>query len=247
MKTYGLIGSSLSHSFSKNFFTDKFQSGIFQNYEYCNFELDALPGRIQQLKNMPGLSGLNITIPYKTEIIPFLDDLSDDCRKMNACNCIKIENGKWIGFNTDVIGFEKSFAPHLQSYQTKALILGTGGASKAVAFVLKKLEIEFDHVSRKGNKLIPVILYEDITHEILNNHTIVINTTPLGMYPNVNDYPNLPYEYVTNRHYFFDLIYNPIKTKFLSKAEDKGAFIKNGEQMLEIQAEESWRIWTGDI
>ena len=243
MKIYGLIGRSLGHSFSKKYFTEKFTSGNYQDCRYTNFELLSLKEYIEELKKIPGLSGLNVTVPYKTQIISFLNEVTEDTLRINACNCIKIENGKWVGYNTDVIGFEKSFISMLQPTHTQALILGTGGAAKAVAFVLKKIGIEFRYVSRSKSNLFPVLLYEEISGEILKKFPIVINATPTGMYPNVDDYPNLPYEFVSNRHYFFDLIYNPLKTKFLEKAEANGAIIYNGEEMLRIQAEESWKTW----
>lgn len=243
MKIYGLIGRSLGHSFSKKYFTEKFALENYQNCSYCNFELDSLTDRLGELKKNSKLAGLNVTIPYKTEIIPFLDEVREDTLIVNACNCIKIENGRWIGYNTDIIGFEKSFLSNLKPNLSKALILGTGGAAKAVAFVLENLGIEFKFVSRLRIDLVPGFLYEDISGEILNQFPIVINATPSGMYPNIDDYPNLPYEFISKRHYFFDLIYNPLKTKFLEKAEANGATIQNGEAMLRIQAEESWKIW----
>ncbi len=246
MKIYGLIGHSLSHSFSEKYFSEKFQKQNITDCVYENFELKELNNEIPSLKNLPGLSGLNITIPYKTEIISFLDELTDDCKEMNACNCIKIKSGKWIGHNTDVIGFEKSFLPHLKKYHKKALILGTGGASKAVAFVLKKLGIDFLQVSRNKKNSSSAIDYDDISKEILQQYNIVINTTPAGMFPDIDAYPNLPYQYISDKNYFFDLIYNPAKTLFLTKAEEKGSVIANGEKMLIIQAEESWKIWNGN-
>ncbi len=164
---------------------------------------------------------------------------------MNACNCIKVQSGKWIGYNTDVTGFERSFIPHLKPFHKKALVLGTGGASKAVTFVLKKLGIDFLEVSRTKENSCSVISYDDISKDILQEYQVVINTTPVGMFPNIDAYPNLPYQFVSDRHYFFDLIYNPAKTRFLAKAEEKGAVIENGEKMLVIQAEESWLIWNG--
>lgn len=243
MKIYGLIGRTLGHSFSQKYFSEKFQNEHIEGCVYQNFELKDLDKEIPSLKNQPGNCGLNVTIPYKKDIISFLDDLTDDCRQMNACNCIKIHDGKWTGYNTDVIGFEQSFAPHLKAHHNKALILGTGGASKAVVFVLKKLGIQFLEVTRNKGSNSSSIIYEDISKQILDEYNIVINTTPLGMFPNVDAYPNLPYQYISDRHYFFDLVYNPAKTLFLSKAEEKGAIIENGEKMLVIQAEESWRIW----
>jgi shikimate dehydrogenase len=243
MKIYGLIGQSLSHSFSQKYFSDKFIAEQIEGCEYQNFELQNLDKEVPVLKNIPNLCGLNVTIPYKSQIISFLDDATEECREMNACNCIQIKNGKWIGYNTDVIGFEKSFTPHLKPHHKKALILGTGGASKAVAFVLKKLGIDFLYVSRRKENSLSIIHYDDFSAKIIDDYTVVINTTPVGMFPNVDAYPQLPYENISGRHYFFDLIYNPAKTLFLSKAEEKGASVENGEKMLVIQAEESWTIW----
>ena len=185
---------------------------------------------------------MNITIPYKSKIISFLDEVSPECTEIGACNCIKITNKKWIGFNTDIIGFEKTFAPHLKPHHTKALILGTGGSSKAVAYVLQKLGIEYLFVSRNKAST-NSIEYSNITLEIMQDFKVIINTTPVGMFPNDYEIPEIPYHYVSAEHYFFDLIYNPSKTLFLSKANDRGAIIENGEKMLIIQAEESWKIW----
>jgi shikimate dehydrogenase len=244
MKIYGLIGNPLSHSFSQKYFSEKFRTENIKDCNYLNFEIKDLNSEIAQLKNNPGLCGLNVTIPYKLQIIKFLDEASKECKEINACNCIKIIKGKWKGFNTDIIGFEKSFTPYLQTRNTKALILGTGGSSKAVAYVLKKLNIDFLFVSRKKGNADNVIAYDSLTRSLLSEFTVIINTTPLGMFPNVNDYPQLNYEFITGNHYFFDLVYNPAKTLFLSKAEERGATIKNGGDMLQIQAEESWKIWS---
>lgn len=243
MRIYGLIGKTLHHSFSKRYFSEKFRSDEIADAKYLNFELKDLGAELPLLKNNPEIKGLNVTIPYKTEIIPFLDELTEECREINACNCIKIKDGKWIGFNTDIIGFEKSFAPFLKPYHKKALIFGTGGASNAVGFVLKKLNIEFLKVSRREIKSSSVISYKDISPELLKEYNVVINTTPVGTSPNINECPDLPYEFITPQHYFFDLVYNPAKTLFLSLAEKRGAFIENGDKMLSIQAEESWEIW----
>lgn len=243
MKIYGLIGNPLSHSFSKKYFSEKFSNENINGCEYENFEIKNLQKEIPELKSNPLLSGLNVTIPYKSDIIQFLDSISNECSEINACNCIKIHNGKWAGFNTDVTGFEKSFAPYLRPHHKKALILGTGGSSKAVAYVLKKKGIDFLFVSRKKDTSAGIINYESISSLLMQEYSIVINTTPAGMFPNVEGYPPLPYEYVSDKHYFFDLVYNPSKTVFLSKAEAMGAIIKNGSDMLSIQADESWKIW----
>ena len=243
MKIYGLIGKRLSHSFSQKYFTEKFLKSNILDCRYQNFQTEELTKGIYDLKKLPGLSGLNVTIPYKLKIISFLDQLTEETKEINACNCIKIKEEKWIGYNTDIIGFEKSFIAHLKPFHKKALILGTGGASKAIVFVLKKLGIEFLEVSRVKPDGSSAITYSDISKEIFEEYSIVINTTPLGMFPSENDFPQLPYQYISSRHYFFDLIYNPGKTLFLTKAEERGAIIENGEKMLHIQAEESWRIW----
>ena len=243
MKIYGLVGQSLSHSFSQKYFSEKFERENITGCKYLNFELKDFEKEILEVKKLPNLCGLNVTIPYKTDIISFLDELTDECREMKACNCIKIRSGKWIGYNTDVIGFENSFIPNLKPYHKKALILGTGGASKAVAFVLKKSGIEFLEVTRNKIPSSSAIHYEEISKEILSEYNIVINTSPVGMFPNVDAYPKIPYQYISSKNYFFDLIYNPEKTLFLSKAEEKGAVIENGAKMLIIQAEESWKIW----
>jgi len=244
MKIYGLIGNPLGHSFSQKYFTEKFSRENITGCEYQNFEIRDLQKEIYSLKNNPLISGLNVTIPYKSEIIPFLDSTSDVCKEINACNCIKISNGKWLGFNTDVAGFRQTFIEHLKHHHNKALVLGTGGSSKAVGYVLKGLGIDFLFVSRKGDDSSAVINYESLSYQLMQEFTIVINTTPLGMFPNVNAYPQIPYEYITRKHYFFDLIYNPARTLFLSKAEAMGAVVENGEKMLAIQAEESWKIWS---
>ncbi|MEO7314550.1 MAG: shikimate dehydrogenase [Ginsengibacter sp.] len=243
MKTYGLIGKTLGHSFSRNFFSDLFSTNDLMDCEYQNFELSDLQREIPVLKKMSGLSGLNVTIPYKTAIIPFLDNMTDDCRKINACNCIEINNGKWTGHNTDVIGFEKSFAPALKPEHKKALVLGDGGAAGAVKFVLNKLHIPFLTVSRKMHSGTDYINYENLNVDLISEYNIIINTTPLGMFPKVDEAPDVPYQFINKLNYLYDLIYNPSKTLFLSKGEEKGATIQNGADMLVIQAEESWRIW----
>lgn len=239
MKRYGLIGFPLSHSFSEKYFTEKFQ---LQGIEGCVYQLfpiasiDQLPAL---LKAHPDLRGLNVTIPYKQQVLPFLHDTQH--LPLHACNCIKIENNKLTGFNTDVIGFQKSFSPQLQSYHKKALILGSGGAAAAVAYSLEQLDIGYKIVSRTPGK--NGLSYDDIDEEIMSSYQIIINTTPLGQYPNTDAAPPLPYHLITSQHYLFDLLYNPAKTVFLQKAEERGAVIKNGGDMLVIQAEESWRIW----
>ena len=242
MRRYGLIGYALSHSFSKKYFEDKFQR---EGITDCAYELFSIPS-IDELGALlaahPDLKGLNVTIPYKQLVLPYLSDISHLPERLLACNCIKIEDGILTGYNTDVIGFEKSFKPQLQSHHTHALLLGSGGAAAAVAYVLRKLGIEYRIVSRTpGNG--DALTYNDVDASVIAAHPVIINTTPLGMYPHVAEAPPLPYHAITSQHYLFDLHYNPAKTIFLQKGEERGAAIKNGEEMLVIQAEESWRIW----
>jgi shikimate dehydrogenase len=241
MRRFGLIGKTLSHSFSKNYFTQKFAREHIDNCRYDLFELQTIEDLPALLLSNPGLEGLNVTIPYKQEVIPYLDETSDVVEEIGACNCIKIAGGKLKGFNTDVVGFKRSLETHLLPGHDKALILGSGGAARAVQYALKELGIEYKLVSRR--KTGEGLGYEDIGEEILKKYSIIINTTPLGMYPNVDDAPPIPYEYVSSRHLLFDLIYNPEKTRFLQKGEAQGARIANGHDMLILQAEESWRIW----
>jgi shikimate dehydrogenase len=239
MRKFGLIGYPLSHSFSKKYFTDIFlQEGI--DAEYGNYPLEDI-SLIKTLFEDSRLEGINVTIPYKEAVIPYLDELSDAVQQIGACNCIRIENGKRTGFNTDVLGFERSLEKKLEPHHTKALVLGTGGAAKAVLYVLHHLSVTSLQVSRtpNGNS----ISYDDITDRMMNEYTLVVNTTPLGMYPNVDQYPKLPYHAMGEQHYLYDLVYNPAKTLFLQKGEERGAAIENGHDMLIIQADESRKIW----
>jgi shikimate dehydrogenase len=242
MKRYGLIGYPLSHSFSQKYFTEKFQREGITGCVYENFPLaaiDEFPALIQQHSD---LHGLNVTIPYKEKVIPFLTSQSEVVQAIGACNCIRIVNGQFIGHNTDVVGFEQSLLPLLQPHHKNALVLGTGGAAKAVHYVLNKLGIAFREVSRTPSTT-RQIAYEQIDGSVIREYELIINTSPLGMYPNINECPPLPYEALTSKHYLFDLVYNPAKTLFLQKGAEQGAAVKNGHDMLIIQAEESWRIW----
>lgn len=245
MKTYGLIGYPLTHSFSKKYFTEKFASEGLTDHVYENFPLTSIEEVVQVFNNNPSLIGLNITIPYKEKIITYLDESTEVVRETGACNCIKIIGGKKVGYNTDVIGFGISLDAKLQSTHRKALILGTGGAAKAVAYALKQRSISYLFVSRSPNGK-DVIGYDQIDHSILNEHTLVINTTPIGMYPNVDQAPPIPYQLLGADHYLFDLVYNPVKTLFLHKGEQAGAVIENGAAMLKIQANASWEIWNSN-
>ena len=241
---FGIIGKNISYSFSKKYFTKKFIQLKLNHYSYENFDIqsiDELPLILN--KNTPSLKGINVTIPYKEEVFKYLDDIDEDAKTIGAVNTIKISNNyKLKGYNTDVYGFEKSLKPLLNNHINKALILGTGGASKAIAFVLKKLEIEFKFVSRSP-KNGQTISYSDVTNKIINNHHLIINCTPLGTFPEIENFPDIPYQYLTNKHLLYDLIYNPIETSFLSKGKEMGAVIKNGEQMLILQADKAWEIW----
>jgi shikimate dehydrogenase len=240
-RRFGLIGKTLKHSFSKNYFTQKFKENNIRDCSYETFELQSIDEFPVLFQTYPDIAGLNITIPYKEDVVKFLDEKNDIVKEIEACNCIKVVEGKLHGFNTDVIGFKNSLQPKLEQQHTKALILGSGGAAKAVQYALKELEIEFMIVSRR--KEFNELGYEDIDDEILKQYKLIINTTPLGMFPNINDDPPIPYHYITSEHFLFDLIYNPGKTKFLQQGEKQGAQIANGYEMLILQAEESWRIW----
>jgi shikimate dehydrogenase len=242
MRLFGLIGYPLSHSFSKKYFTEKFEKeGIID----CRYELFSM-ATIDELKNVleqnPALLGLNVTIPYKEKVLPYLNEENDLVKEIKACNCIKIIKGKLLGYNTDVTGFEKSFAPLLQPYHKKALVLGNGGATAAITYSLKKSGISFDIVSRKLHDR-STLTYRDIDETVIKDHLLIINTTPVGTFPDTEECPDIPYQFLSGKHYLFDLVYNPAKTLFLKKGEAKGAVIKNGYEMLVIQAEESWRIW----
>jgi len=241
MRLYGLIGYPLSHSFSESYFTGKFAREGLTGCRYKLFPLTHI-SQVADLLKTPGLKGLNITIPYKQEVLDFVDDKNHLPKGLDACNCIKIEDGKVIGFNTDVTGFQLSFMPLVQPHHRHALILGNGGAAQAVKYVLQQNNIQYKIVSRSlhaGSDL----TYEELTPALFETYTVIINTTPLGMYPAVETCPVLPYKALTHQHYLFDLTYNPAKTLFLQKGEIAGAVISNGAGMLRIQAEESWRIW----
>ena len=241
MKKFGLIGYPLSHSFSQKYFSEKFKKENISDSVYENFSIPSIEELNKILENNSDLVGLNVTIPYKQSVINYLDKATTKL-PIDACNCIRIRNKKLTGFNTDIIGFERSLITNLKPYHKNALILGNGGATKAVKYVLKKLGVYFSIVSRKANDE-SFLSYEDLSKEIIDQNLLIINTTPLGMYPNVDDYPKIPYEFLTDKHYLFDLIYNPAETLFLKKGKERGAIIKNGHEMLIIQAEESWKIW----
>lgn len=241
MKTYGLIGFPLSHSFSKGFFTKKFEEEQIAGHQYETFPIPAITEFPALLAQHPDLCGLNVTIPYKEQVIPYLDELSDAAAQIGAVNCIRFKDGKKKGFNTDVIGFRESLQPLLQPHHHKALVLGTGGAAKAVMYALQEMNIDYLVASRTpGNG---TVAYSSLDQATMEAYTLIINTTPLGMYPNVDACPDIPYEYITSRHLLYDLVYNPAETLFLQKGAAQGAVIKNGYEMLILQAEASWDIW----
>ena len=241
MRFFGLIGYPLTHSFSKNYFTEKFKNEAIDDCRYENFELADINELSEVLDSHPELVGLNVTIPYKESVLAFINESDDVVKKIKACNCIKILEKKLIGYNTDVVGFEKSLLKKLNSSHKNALILGTGGAAKAVEYVLRKRRIHYHYVSRYPS--VKNFSYEQLTPSIMEKHSLIINASPLGMYPKVTEAPPLPYEAITEKHFLFDLIYNPEKTLFLRKGAERGAEIENGYGMLVEQAEESWKIW----
>lgn len=246
MKTFGLIGYPLSHSFSQGYFSDKFSREKI-DARYLNFAIESIAEFSGLLKQHPYLAGLNVTIPYKQQVIPFLNELDAEASEIGAVNVIKInwQEGKPYlkGYNSDVKGFTGSLEPMLKPFHTKALILGTGGASKAVAHGLLKLGILYRMVSRNPQGPSHVG-YNDLTPEIISEYKLIINTSPIGMYPNWNECPAIPFNAIGKEHIIFDLIYNPSETLFMKKAAEKGATTKNGLEMLHLQAEEAWRIWS---
>ena len=245
MQKYGLLGYPLGHSFSKNYFNQKFESEKI-DAQYVNFEISDIKYIKNVLKENPNLNGLNVTIPYKEQVIPYLDDLDEDARLIGAVNVIKFTKGflgktKLIGYNSDIIGFKRSIEPLLDSSHRKALILGTGGASKAVMHGLKQLGVGTTFVSRTPKE--HCITYQDVTPELLESYTVIVNTTPLGMFPNVDACPDIPYDALTPKHLLYDLLYNPDETLFMKKGKEHGAVVKNGLEMLLLQVFAAWEIW----
>ncbi|MCM4171322.1 shikimate dehydrogenase [Arenibacter sp. TNZ] len=238
---FGLIGKNISYSFSRGYFTKKFSELGLDQYTYVNFDLEQIDLFKELMDHNSDIKGFNVTIPYKEQIMPFLSKIDKEALAIGAVNTIKIVENETVGYNTDVYGFQKSIEPYLRNHHTKALILGTGGASKAVAFVLNKLGITHKFVSR--SPAAQQLNYSDLSKEVLLDHTVIVNCTPLGTYPNINDKPDIPYNFLSNQHLLFDLIYNPEKTAFLLAGEQEGAEICNGANMLQFQAEKSWEIW----
>ncbi|MGZ9675510.1 shikimate dehydrogenase family protein [Flavobacterium sp. GNP001] len=241
-KRFGLLGRNISYSFSKGYFTEKFANPNFEGHSYENFDITTIEEFPEVISNNKDLKGLNVTIPYKEAIIPYLQKLSKKAAQIGAVNTIKItKKGNLKGYNTDYFGFKKSLEPLLQPNHKKALILGTGGASKGVAFALEELDIPFTFVSRESKE--NSIGYELINATTFDNYQIIINATPVGTSPNTDVCPDLPYEFFTAKHIAYDLIYNPAETLFLKKAAAQGAQTKNGLDMLIFQAEKAWKIW----
>jgi len=240
MRKFGLIGKTLSHSFSKVFFSDKFEKdGISATYE--NVELSDL-SRIKAVLEEGGYSGLNVTIPYKKEIIPYLDELSSEAKAIGAVNTVVFRDGKTIGHNTDAHGFHQSIKPFLTNAHERALLLGTGGASLAVAHVLKGIGLEVKWVSRTPEND-QTFAYSEVNEHMLKAFRMIVNCTPLGTYPNVDDCVAFPFQFLTPEHFCVDLIYNPTETKFLRLSREQGATILNGESMLREQALKAWQLW----
>jgi shikimate dehydrogenase len=242
MRTFGLIGYPLSHSFSQQYFTKKFERERIADCTYKLFPISSIEALPALLAGEPQLCGLNVTIPYKKEVLRYLHDTTH--LPLQACNCIKVKQGKLSGFNTDILGFEQSLLQHWQPHHHSALVLGTGGAAEAVLYVLRKLQVQATQVSRKKSPR--QRSYADLTPEVVQAHPLIINCTPLGTYPATDACPPLPYEAVGPQHYLYDLVYNPPLTRFLQKGLAQRATIKNGYDMLVLQAEASWQIWNDE-
>ena len=241
-KRYGLIGKNIGYSFSKNYFTERFVQENWTDCSYENFDIQEISEFSKLIKDNPDLAGLNITIPYKESVIPFLDKLSKKARKIGAANVVRFtKKGELKGYNSDCYGFKKALKPLLKPHHKKALILGTGGASKAIAFALEELDITSTFVSRKESS--ETFTYEEINKNTFDEHQIIINCTPVGTFPHIEEFPPVPYLFFSEKHIAFDLIYNPEETQFLKRAKENGAQTKNGYEMLVFQAEKSWKIW----
>lgn len=240
MTKYGIIGYPLGHSFSKGFFTEKFARESI-DAQYLNFEIPDVAMLSDVLRDNPELRGLNVTLPHKQAVIPFLDEMSEEAMEIGAVNVIRVRNGKLKGFNSDIIGFTNSIKPLLQPHHRKALVLGTGGASKAIRVGLNRLGIEWTYVSRSPRD--GMVTYEDITAETLQEYTVIVNCSPVGMFPKVDAAPAIPYELLSPQHLLFDCVYNPEETLFMKKGRKQGATVKNGLEMLHLQAVASWKFW----
>ena len=236
-REFGLLGKDISYSFSKKYFEEKFRKLFLKNHSYSFFDIPEIESINSVIEN-PNLAGINITIPYKQTIIPFLDELSDEARQIGAVNCVNFKNGKKIGYNTDAFGFEKTLLIHKKNHYKRSLIIGNGGAAKAVKYILSKYNIEYQTVSRKSK-----INFENLTENLVSESLLIIQTTPVGTFPNTEDSVPFPFDAISDKHYVIDLIYNPSETAFLKKCAEKHAITINGLYMLEQQAEKSWQIW----
>lgn len=244
MPQLGLIGYPLSHSFSKKYFDEKFQKLNRTDFSFSVFSMPNVTELPALIKQHPDLIGLSVTIPHKETVIPFLHEIDEEAKQIGAVNCLKVKDGKLKGYNTDVFGFKQSLRPFLDVNHTRALVFGTGGAAKAVAHVLKNLNIDVWFVTREKKESIPNSLtYSELTDGIVAACKLLVNTTPVGMHPNVNECPPLPYNAITPQHLAYDLTYNPAETLFLQKAKQQGALISNGYNMLCFQADKAWEIW----
>jgi shikimate dehydrogenase len=240
-KRFGLVGRNINYSFSAGYFKSKFKKKGLENYTYTNFDIEDISQLPEILQKTKRLKGLNVTIPYKEQVMPLLDKVSKTAQIIGAVNTIVVSKKRTKGYNTDHYGFKRAIEPLLLPHHKKALILGTGGAAKAIAYALRKMRIEYDFVSRTVTDVI--YGYEDLTENIFNEYYIIINTTPLGTFPNINEYPPIDYSLFSDRHIAFDLVYNPEETAFLKKAAKNGAVTKNGYDMLVHQAEKAWKVW----
>lgn len=257
MKKFGLIGYPLGHSFSKKYFTEKFEKEGIEDCVYELYPIENVSDVQELLKSNPELCGLNVTIPHKIGVMYYLDKITPEAKAIDAVNCIKVINQKPVesfftgefsatkirleGHNTDAYAFEASLKPLLKKHHNKALVLGTGGGSRAVSYVLDKLGINFKIVSRRSTR--KQIGYSEINQAIMREYTIIINTTPLGTFPDVSSFPEIPYNLITSRHLLYDLVYNPAETEFMKRGREQGSVVKNGEEMLHLQAEKAWEIW----
>lgn len=243
MHKLGLLGKNISYSFSRGYFKSKFEREGINDITYENFDIEDISIFPSIIQNTEGLKGLNVTIPYKQAVMPFLDKIDEKAKAIGAVNTIKVKkNGKLVGYNTDCYGFKKSLKPYLKAHHKTALILGTGGASKAVAYVLKELGIAYEYVSRTASPNVR-FTYDDLNESIIDEFEIIINCSPLGTFPNIENCPNIPYGGISEKHILYDLIYNPLETKFLKIGKQHNATTINGLKMLELQAEKSWSIW----
>ncbi len=241
MAKYGLIGTNIGYSFSKTFFSIKFEREKRKD-SYHNFDITKIDQLPEILKNNPDIKGLNVTIPFKESVIPFLNKLDKEAKEIGAVNTIKInKEGKLIGYNTDHYGFAKALMEFLPIKEKKALLLGTGGACKAIKYVLKTMNFDIIQVSRTKRE--DTILYSDLNRELISKNYLIVNCTPLGTFPNIHEFPNIPYEFITKKHLAFDLTYNPRETEFMKLCKSRGAMVSNGLKMLEFQAKKAWTIW----